>query len=341
MAVWLARAGQRGEREDFALENNVAVIGWEELSDLSGIATREELEQICFATYPDAKRNTILNWVAQLWAFVKRIQPGDLIVLPLKLRSAIAIGRVIGPYQFQPSYPPAARHTRPVEWLTTDLPRAALDQDLLYSLGAAMTVCQIQRNNAEARIRAIVEGTAAARLGPSPAPTPDTPADTSELPGDLEEYARDQIRTYVGRKFRGHELSRLVTALLVAQGYQTQMAPPGADGGVDIIAGQGPLGFDPPRLCVQVKSSDEPLGVGPLRELQGVLRHFGADQGLLVSWGGFKQSVVNEARRLFFEIRLWDAGTLVDMLLRHYDRLPEDLKAELPLKRIWTLVVEE
>jgi len=29
------------------------------------------------------------------------------------------------------------------------------------------------------------------------------------------------------------------------------------------------------------------------------------------------------------------------MLLRHYDGLPEDLKAELPLKRMWILVPEE
>jgi len=47
------------------------------------------------------------------------------------------------------------------------------------------------------------------------------------------------------------------------------------------------------------------------------------------------------AGRLFFEIRLWDSGDLVDVLLENYERLPEDLKAELPLKRIWTLVPEE
>jgi hypothetical protein len=28
-------------------------------------------------------------------------------------------------------------------------------------------------------------------------------------------------------------------------------------------------------------------------------------------------------------------------LLEQYERLPEDLRAELPLKRVWTLVLEE
>jgi restriction system protein len=163
----------------------------------------------------------------------------------------------------------------------------------------------------------------------------------SAAPPDLEEFARDQIRAYIGRKFRGHELSRLVTAILKAQDYQTYMAPPGADGGVDIIAGRGPMGFDAPRLCVQVKSSDQPLDVKPLRELQGVMRSFGAQQGLLVSWGGFRQSVLNESRQHFFDTRLWDAGDVIEMLLAHYDRLPPGLQTELPLKRIWTLVPEE
>ena len=340
MAVWLVRAGGHGEREEFALENNVAVIGWDELPDLSQIKNRADLEALCFETYPTAKRNTIVNWVNQLWAFTQRIQSGDLVVLPLKTRSAIAVGRVVGPYKFEPSFPSDARHTRPVKWLKTDLPRTAFDQDILYSLGAFLTVCQIQRNNAEPRIRALVEGKGSPLTPVVIEPDGGEVVD-DEAPLDLEEFGRDQIRTFIGQKFRGHELTRLVTALLKVQGSQTRMAPPGAEGGVGIVAGQGPLGFEPPRLCVQVKSSDEPVGVGTLRELQGVLRHFGADQGLLVAWGGFRQSVLAEARRLFFEIRLWDAGTLVDMILRNYDQLPEDLRAELPLKRIWTLVLEE
>ena len=101
------------------------------------------------------------------------------------------------------------------------------------------------------------------------------------------------------------------------------------------------MGFDSPRMIVQVKSGDSPVDVGVLRELQGIVRGFGADRGLLVSWGGFKLPVVKEARRLFFEIRLWDAERLVAVLLDNYDNLDEDIQAELPLKRIWALVPEE
>ncbi len=42
-------------------------------------------------------------------------------------------------------------------------------------------------------------------------------------------------------------------------------------------------------------------------------------KALLVSWGGFKESVYREARTKFFQIRLWDADKLMQALLEHYD----------------------
>ena len=71
------------------------------------------------------------------------------------------------------------------------------------------------------------------------------------------------------------------------------------------------------------------------------MKSFGAGQGLLVPWDGFKQTVYKEARTLFFEMRLWDSDQLVQALLERCGDLPEDMQAELPLKQIWTLVPEE
>lgn len=338
MALWMVRAGRHGEREALALEKGLSVIGWKELQDLSHITTREALDELCRRTYPDAPANRISNYVGQLWAFRERIKDGDLIVLPLKTRSAIAIGHAKGSYEYRPDLPEDARHTRPTEWLRTDIPRTAFGQDLLYSFGAFMTVCQIRRNNAEERIRAVLAGKPdVPQLEPEEAEEPEAVEGIT----DLGEYAEDQISEYIGGKFKGHALARLVNELLQAQGYRTDMSAPGPDGGVDILVGAGPLGFDPPRLCVQVKSSDSPVDVSVLRELQGILKNYGAQQGLLVSWGGFKSSVTSEARRQFFELRLWDAGELVQALLQNYDRLSAEVQAELPLKRIWALVLEE
>jgi restriction system protein len=48
------------------------------------------------------------------------------------------------------------------------------------------------------------------------------------------------------------------------------------------------MGFDPPHLCVQVKSSDSPGDISLLRELIGTMKTKNADRGLFISWGGFK-----------------------------------------------------
>jgi restriction system protein len=304
MAVWLVRAGSRGERQDLALDRNVVVAGWHEMPDLSRIQTREEMEAELRRTFPDAKQAKIANWLGQLWAFAKRIQPGDLAVLPLKGQDAIAVGRVTGEYQYRSDSPLGAQHTRPIEWIAKDIPRSRFDQDLLFSLGAFLTICQIQRNNAEQRIRTIVEG--------GTQPSDDTAGkvalaeEATDLVAqpDVEQQAKTLIRDYISQKFTGHRLADLVNEILEVQGYKTQKSPPGPDGGVDITAGRGPMGFDPPRLVVQVKSGDQQQDVKVLRELRGVMKGFGAEQGVFVAWGGFRRTAFDEARRTFFEIRL-------------------------------------
>jgi restriction system protein len=339
MGVWLVRAGKYGEREPTALEKNVVVIGWNELPDLAGIDSREALADCYKRANPDYSAARTANQVGQIWAFRERIKEGDLVVLPLKSQSAaIAVGKVIGPYKYRKDLGDGAFHTRPVEWLRIDLPRTAFGNDLLYSLGAFMTVCQIKRNNAEERIKAIVGGKADPGLSAS---EQDEIEDVDSESLDIEQAAHDQILEHIQRNFAGHKLATLVDAVLQAEGYLTRVSPPGPDGGVDILAGTGPMGFGPPRLCVQVKSSMSPAGVDVLRGLQGVLQNFHAEQGLLVCWGGFKSSVIQEARQSFFTIRLWDSGDLLTAILKNHEKFPDELQADLPLKRIWALVLEE
>jgi restriction system protein len=334
MSVWLVGAGSYGERETLALEQGLSVIGWEEMPDLTPIQSQDALADLIRETYPDAGKGRVSNWTGQLWSFRERIQTGDLVVLPLKKQSAIAIGTITGPYTFRPDLPADAQHTRTTTWLKTDIPRSKFDQDLLYTLGAFLTVCQVKRNNAEERIKAILAGQA-----PPPLVVQDD-EEEGAVPVDLEQYAQDDISAFITQKFKGHELARLIDEILRAQGYQTIVSSEGADGGIDIVAGAGAMGFDSPRLGVQVKSSDTPADIKVLHELQGALRNFGADQGLLVSWGGFTGPLLKEARRLHFELRLWDAGQIVDNLLRYYDQLSPEIQADLPLKRIWMRVPE-
>jgi restriction system protein len=337
MAVWLVRAGRRGEQEQIALDNGLVTIGWNEFPDLSGIENREAMAAFYREKNPDDSPSKAAMQVGQVWAFRERMKKGDLAVLPLHIQSAIAIGTIVGPYQYRSDLGSDVHHTRPVEWLQTDIPPTTFDPDILQSFRALMTVCQIKRNNAEERIKAILAG--------KPSPPPKLGEVEEDEDGeetfDIEQAARDQLLKYIQRKYVGHRLADLVDAVLQAEGYLTRVSPPGPDGGVDILAGSGPMGFSEPRMCVQVKSSASPADVNVLRGLQGILQNFRAKQGLLVSWGGYKSSVLREDRQSFFQIRLWDSGDLLKAIFKNYDKFPDQLQAELPLKRMWALVLEE
>ncbi|MYC07047.1 MAG: hypothetical protein F4X57_07745 [Chloroflexi bacterium] len=113
----------------------------------------------------------------------------------------------------------------------------------------------------------------------------------------------------------------------------------GPDGGADILAGSGALGFDSPKLCVQVKSGASPVRIPDYNRLQGNVHGFGADYGLLVSLSGFTKPVLDENRRSFFEIRLWDGSQLVERLLDTYDDLPQEIREVIPLEK--RLVLDE
>lgn len=264
--------------------------------------------------------------------FIHEIKKGDLVALPLKTQSAIVIGKVEGEYQYK-QLADNIKHIIKVKWLKT-IPRSAFDQDLLYSFGALSTVCQISRNNAENRVEELLKEEDFLQ-------DIDIEPEDVEETIDIKESARDQIIKFIRRKFKGHNLARLVEAILQAQSYVTQKSSLGPDGGIDILAAAGLLGFNAPRICVQVKSSSSQINVKVLRELQGVMTKVRADQGLLVSLGGFTNIAIKEAKDAFFSMRLWDAGDLINEIFKHYDRFDDELKAELPLKRIWSLVVEE
>ena len=300
--------------------------------DLSGATTRSDIREIIEEEFPDWPKGKVSNGTGQVWGFVNGINTGDWIVLPSKTKAAIHFGEVKGPYVFNASQPEGRRQYR----------RSNFDQDILYSFGALLTICQIQRNEAEQRVRKMAENGWKSTGRPITSPNESDSGDSDEETiTDLAVAARDQIAQQIIARFKGHGMARLVDAILRAQGYTTIVSPPGPDKGVDILAAPGPMGFGTPRLCVQVKSGDSALDRPTLDQLIGTMQNMNAEQGLLVSWGGFKSSLDKEKASQFFRVRLWDQGNLIEQLLDHYENLDENLRTELPLKRIWTVALAE
>jgi len=343
MAIWLCRTGRHGEHEQKFLDDGRIYHTWSGLNhDLGKLEDRQEFMAILKEVYPSHKHGHHVQNSGQIWAFSKRMSPGDWVCVPSK-RKTIHIGEIKGDYTFTKDAENPYYHYREVDWLETDIPRTNFDQDILYSLGAFTTVCQIKRNDAEVRIRAMQSNGWKSVGIKLKAGTEDENATDEDASGDfdLEQMARDQIARLVFSKYKGHGLESLVEAILKAQGFTTYHSGKGTDGGVDILAAPGTLGFDRPRICVQVKSQDSPLERSVLDQLVGTMQQVNANQGLLVCWGGFKKTVTAEKPRQFFSVRLWDQNDLIDQMLEHYDKLDEDLKAEIPLKRIWAVASQD
>lgn len=147
----------------------------------------------------------------------------------------------------------------------------------------------------------------------------------------------DEISDFLIRNYKGHGLARIVEAILKAKGFTVYRSPKGADHGVDLLASSGGLGFSAPKICVQVKSGEEAIERTILDQLIGTMANVGADFGLLVSWGGFKSSIIRDVPMQFFKVRLWSRIEILNELLNCYDLLDEEIKQEIPLKRIWVL----
>jgi restriction system protein len=341
--VYLVRAGSMGEDEQYVLDNNLLVIGFREFTSVENLKQWEQFSPWVREQQPNLKPRAAGNLAGQLWAFSIGMTEGDIVVLPSKLHSQIALGIVSGAYKYQ-RIGNELRHTRPVKWVRTDVPRTAFQPDLLGSFGAFMTVCRISRNNAEQRIAVVLSGKSDPGFVVNgikeKLPTLEA-EETAELYPDLGQLAHDQIVCHIQSHFFGHPMAQLVDAVLQADGWTTKVSPPGPDGGVDILAGRGTLGLDEPRLCVQVKSQESAADVTVYRGLQGSMQTFKADQGLLVCWGGFNKALLAEAKQGHFVIRLWESRDLVNAILQNYEKLPAEIQAELPLKRVWTLVPEE
>jgi restriction system protein len=342
MSIWLIRAGSHGEYEQKFLQDKRVYVTWHDLSvNLLKLKNREALLQEMESLYPDAKQKRLLNWVSQVWPFAHGIKKGDLVVLPLKSQAAIYIGEVTSDYHFESKGPNPFFHWRSVKWVGEAVPRTHFSQDLLYSFGAFMTICRIQRNNAETRIETMRKN--GWKPETKKAAIKDIPTDSDEAieGSDLEQLAEDQIARLIEARFKGHGLARLVEAILKAQGYTTYLSKEGPDAGVDILAGASPLGFGAPSLCVEVKSENTPIDRPTVDKLLGAMTKFSAKEGLFVAWGGFKGNVQKELASSFFRLRLWSRKELLEQLFANYDGLEDDFKAELALKRIWTVATQE
>jgi restriction system protein len=342
--VWVIRAGKVGEREEWCFANGYAGGGFNDIDDLSSCASRDDIKAVYRRSRPTDSDGRVNTNSAQLWLLRGRVKVGDLVVLPLKGGvKKIAIGKCAGTYTYLVDEVVSRRHIVKVNWEKTDIPRSAIKQDLLYILGSALSFFNPKKNDAAWRIEKIlatgVDPGSRVASGNTESRAVVEDEDEIEAEGiDVVEAARDVIRSFVIENFKGHKLADLTAAILEARGLTCVVSPPGPDKGIDILAGSGPLGLDEPRIVVQCKSEVSAVGSEVVQKLLGAIGGVaGAQQGLLVAFGGINGPAKQLLNNQQFRVKVWDTDELIDNLLDVFENLDVDVASEIPLQRVWTL----
>ena len=174
---------------------------------------------------------------------------------------------------------------------------------------------------------------------------PDVEADTGDKASAVsfeqaEEQAWGEIAAHL-KVMPPYEFQDLVADLLKGMGYYPSwVAPPGPDGGLDIIAHPDPLGTRAPRIKVQVKRQQAKITADELRSFFSHITE--DDAGLFVSLGGFTRDAETEARKQERRrITLIDLDRLVELWIEFYGKLEPKARERMPLTPIYFLTPRE
>lgn len=321
--LWGIHGGAHGDADSLFLKHSVIALGWEGMGDLSKLpADREAFKAKLLEVLPDRKPGYYPNAGGQLFRFVHEAKVGDLVIFPSKMDRQIHVGEIVGAYQYSLKPTPAYPQHRAVKWLK-QFPRTKFSQGALYEIGSAMSFFQV-KNYADEYLAAL-----AGKETPQPGKLDPSIPHVAE---EIEQTTRDFILKTLAQQLKGHALADFIAHLLGTMGYRTRVAPPGPDGGVDIVAHKDELGFEPPIIKVQVKSTEGSTGDPTVSQLIGKL---GAGEfGMFVTLGIFTNQALSTARNKS-NLLLVDGDELVNLILQHYEQFDSKYKGLLPLKRVY------
>lgn len=325
---WGIHGGKTGDADKLFRSDKRIALGWTEMPDLRTLEqSREAYKQTLASANPKYKPRAIPGAAGQMFRFVNEMRIGDRVIYRSKATAKCHLGVVTSDYLYDPKANEAYPHQRSVKWIKEVLP-TEMSQGALYEIGSAMSFFQV-RNYAEEWAAAITGETVIA--GQETAPTEDD--SIAMVAESINQNTRDFVLKQFQSELKGHPFAEFVGHLLSKMGYVTRVSPPGADGGVDIIAHRDQLGFEPPIIKVQVKSSDGNIGNQDVAYLSGTLAPTG-EFGLMVSLSDFTNQAKSFAKGKS-NLRLLNAEEVIDLTLRYYDLLDPKYKAIIPLKQVF------
>lgn len=332
--MWMVRAGEAGYRLDAFKADSLVSLGWHEAGSFAACQTRADFARAMAHAYPGASTKWLAASAGQCYRFVREMTSGDAVLTYDRSQRSYLVGEVTGGYVYQPGSSQEHPNIRPVRWVGA-VPRDALSVAARNSLGSISTLFLVPQPVAR-EIRALLGDTSVERMNASPSSVDNELADVVQEVDDLYRDVQSKGFEFIKDRVSAldwEEMQELVAGLLRAMGYKTRLSPSGSDRGKDIIASPDGLGFEDPRIVVEVKHRAAAMGSQEIRSFLGG-RH-DHDKGLYVSTGGFTKEARYEAERGRIPVTLMDLDDLVRSLLEHYENMDAEMQRLVPLRKVY------
>jgi restriction system protein len=313
-SAWMVRAGEGGEMIE-AFEKGFVAIGY-------GVA-----RDLYYKARPDAKPTKASNAIAILYKFRTTMKPGDNVVTYDPSKREYIVGTIQSDYSYDPGKIKGLPHVRKAHW-EGRVSRDALPIGSRNSLGSTLGLFAID-DDVWGSIAAAVEGRPVLEQQ-DPEGEKEALNETRE---DVQAKALELVKDQILR-LSDSDLEQLTAALLRGMGYRTRVTPKGPDRGLDVFASPDGLGFQEPRIKVEVKHRPKiAMGAQEVRGFLGGLR--AGDRGLYVSTGGFSKEGKYEAERSNIPVTLLDLDEFASAIINYYEAFDADGRVLLPLLRLY------
>ncbi len=297
-------------------DGDYAAIGWVPEEDLSPIPRGDAaaLGSAYDSSNPGEGKLGRGHGIGQISQFLWEIGTGDVVVTPMDPPERLLVGVVSSDYYREDTPDCPYPHRKKVEWLAEPVPRSSFSVPVQGVLRVPRTVFRVRPPNE--LLRAC--GLEAPRLEPA-----------RRVENDISALVLERLL-----ELDADEFEILVAELLTALGFEAEKTGRTGDGGVDVEGTLDVYGLASVDLRVQVKRYKVTSDIGPK-----VIKEFRASvpdkaQGAFVTTGGYTETARREAEREGFKrIGLIDGGQLVDILAEEYDRLPQEVREKLGLRR--------
>ena len=314
--VWCVRAAV-GRYADQFVQGGYVAIGWIEQVNLSGIETREELYPIYRQAHPGDTSNVVIGQqVGQIARFLLDMQSGDYVITPAADTETLFFGQIEASpsYHYAPGDPGCPYpHRRRVKWSNKRLKRGSFSVPFQNTIRSSLTVFSVSQRD---EFLATIGQTS----GPGRAPAEQS---------DPYRVVLEQILELDAKEFE-----ILVGHLLTALGFEgSEVTGKPGDGGVDATGELNVSNLAKVKVFVQAKRYQ--LGATVSGNVVKQLRQaipFGG-QGAFITTAGYQANASDVALEPGFpRIGLINGRQLVDLLIEHWDDIPEDFRALLGLK---------